>query len=81
MNSREQGSGWKKQVELWSLTNLEPAFVWIPPEAEPERGRDSGASSVSGRRLQEMQVGVWGCKKGKVDNRGYIFKSVTIEGN
>lgn len=68
MNSREQGGGWNTQAALWSLTNLEPAFVWIPPEAEPEAGIQGPG-------------GVWGCEKGKVDNRGYIFKSVTIEGN
>lgn len=38
MNSREQGGGWKKPAELWSLTRLEPTFVWVLSEAEPEAG-------------------------------------------
>lgn len=45
------------------------------------QGRASSASSVSGRQLQEIQAGMWGFRKGKVDDKGYISKSVTIEGN
>lgn len=38
MSSRKQGGVWRKQAELWRLTRLQPALVWVPPEAEPKAG-------------------------------------------
>lgn len=33
MRSRKQSSRWKKEAELWSLTDKAPILVWISPKS------------------------------------------------
>lgn len=60
------------------MTNLEPVLVWVSPKAEPEAGITMQVVYLGGdcRKLCR-EVGM----QEREDNKDYIFKLVSTEGN